>query len=363
MILFLCETLYTLFNAIQIKCKCFPDENADVLLTGTSRFESYVEKLESTGVFDEVIISDFSSVRDMAELRHNMGRIIRAPQKYEHALKNPKPYTDYFLPVATSDYEKVIFYQLAMNGPVPRVHFYDEGMLTYYADIMGSLYSDSINHGRFSEDKRFGSNIADIYVYEPELITIPNNSIPIKEIPKIDISDSAHTEMLVSVFGKCRLPDEKFIFLEECFWTEGKNTCEIDILDRISERVGKENIIVKLHPRTVHNVFAMHGYKTFLESNVPWEMFVLNPEFKEKILLTVSSGSAITSKLIFGEDFNAIYIWKIMTLAQRYHIKVKNFRQFFDKTMLLYNQDRRNMFCPSDMSELDIAIKYFEGVL
>ena len=161
----------------------------------------------------------------------------------------------------------------------------------------------------------------------------------------------------------CEMPKEQYIFLEECFWTEKKNTNEIDILDRIAERVGKENIIVKLHPRTVHDVFALHGYKTFLESNIPWEMFMLHPEFKNKILLTASSGSAMTAKLMYDQDCNSIYLWKIMKLSQRYHIKVKNFPVFFGKAMELYNEDRHNIFCPGSMLELDIAIKYIEGVL
>ena len=68
-----------------------------------------------------------------------------------------------------------------------------------------------------------------------------------------------------------------------------------EILDKISNIVGKDNLFVKIHPRNPINRFKRKGYKTNENTTVPWEIVALNMDIENKVLLTIASGSALTS--------------------------------------------------------------------
>ena len=67
------------------------------------------------------------------------------------------------------------------------------------------------------------------------------------------------------------------------------------MVNKIAEVVGKENIFVKIHPRNKVNRFQKLGYVTNQNTEIPWEIIALNIPISEKVLLTIASGSALTS--------------------------------------------------------------------
>ena len=57
----------------------------------------------------------------------------------------------------------------------------------------------------------------------------------------------------------------------------------------------KNNIFVKIHPRNRVNRFRELGYKTNIDTSVPWEIIAMNIDISNKVLITIASGSALTS--------------------------------------------------------------------
>lgn len=54
MILFRCDSVYQLMNAIQIKITLLKDEEADLLLSDHTNFDSLIPPLQESGIFEEV---------------------------------------------------------------------------------------------------------------------------------------------------------------------------------------------------------------------------------------------------------------------------------------------------------------------
>ncbi|MFR9099088.1 MAG: hypothetical protein ACLVI9_04690 [Anaerostipes hadrus] len=54
MILFRCDSVYQLMNAIQIKMTLLKDESADLLLSDHTNFDPLIPALQESGIFEEV---------------------------------------------------------------------------------------------------------------------------------------------------------------------------------------------------------------------------------------------------------------------------------------------------------------------
>ena len=77
----------------------------------------------------------------------------------------------------------------------------------------------------------------------------------------------------------------------------------------IAEIVGKENLLVKLHPRNKINRFEKYGIATNKTIGIPWELIQMNDDFSDKVLLTISSGSVLASKLYFNDNIKTYLLF------------------------------------------------------
>ena len=107
--------------------------------------------------------------------------------------------------------------------------------------------------------------------------------------------------------------DERFIFFEESFACEGNPINDLQLLQQISDIVGKNNIVVKTHPRSTEERFKKNGFKTNTNTVVPWEIVALNlTNIEEKIFIGVCSGSMFNPKLIFDLNVNVVSLHQLI---------------------------------------------------
>ena len=99
--------------------------------------------------------------------------------------------------------------------------------------------------------------------------------------------------------------DEKYIFFEDGA-RDWNDSTDVDLMQKIAEIVGKDNIIVKTHPRNPENRFAKLGFKTNTNTSVPWEVIASNIDIENKVLITMFSQSVITPDVLMGKKGLAI---------------------------------------------------------
>lgn len=78
----------------------------------------------------------------------------------------------------------------------------------------------------------------------------------------------------------------------------------------MAERVGRDKIMVKIHPRNPHNRFLELGYKTNQDTSIPWELILMNVDMSDKVLITISSSSILNPILILGQGVKAYSIYE-----------------------------------------------------
>lgn len=139
---------------------------------------------------------------------------------------------------------------------------------------------------------------------------------PVLQIPPIDRDDLSFKQAINTIFTYENMEDvydKKYIFMEESFFAEGQETNDVEIVENIAKLVGKDNIMVKIHPRNPVNRFKKLGYKTNVNTAIPWEVILLNQDMRNKVLLSVSSTSIINPIRVFGVNMQAYSLYKAVT--------------------------------------------------
>lgn len=135
----------------------------------------------------------------------------------------------------------------------------------------------------------------------------------IRKIPKINKKDTEFLNILNAIFKYDNIQDKydkKVIFFEESFSADGADINDTKVVSKLCEEFGKENIFIKVHPRNTENRFEKQGYITNKNTAIPWEVVAMNLDFKDKILVSISSASIINMYLLFNEDIKSKMYFK-----------------------------------------------------
>lgn len=361
MILFRCDSVYQLMNAIQIKITLLKDEAADLLLSDHTNFESLIPALRESGIFEEVkrLFSKKKADEYWTYSKEERKNISRYPQEYVDMDVLDKEYTDFYISFETA-YAKLMYYAMIKNGMHPKVHLFEDGMATYVCDVKKRCMEDGMDHEFYKED-RFIDHIERLLLYDPVLFTGEKMPFPIEKIPAIDHKDKEVKKIFHSIFGEAKLPKEKFIFLEEAFFDDKIPSNDLELVLRIADIVGKDQMIIKLHPRNKVNRFKEYGFQTMEHTQVPWEITLMDEEITDKIIFTVSSNASITSKLIFEKNMNVIMLYRMFT-GKTWLMGNANFSLYHERSIKEFNKDRKNIYCPHSFDEMEEILKYIEGV-
>ena len=134
---------------------------------------------------------------------------------------------------------------------------------------------------------------------------------------------------------------EKYIFFASSSDIDGNSFGETNIILKIAELVGKDNFIVKCHPRDNRNIFENYGIKVFKENNIPWEVIQIINDYSDKVFLTVTSGAFITveSWLQSKNKFLLLYpeIKKFPLSYEEYINRIDNMIENLHKNKLVKN--------------------------
>lgn len=361
MILFRCDSVYQLMNAIQIKISLLKDEKAELLLSDHTNFDALIPALRESHVFSEVkkLYSKKKADEYWTYSKEERKKISLHPQEYVDIEFLDKDYTDFYISFDTA-YAKLMYYAMVQKGMHPRVHLFEDGMATYVCDVKQRCMEDGMDHEAYKEDE-FMNRIDRLLLYEPDLFTGNLMPFPIEKIPKIQYKDESIRKLFHAIFGQTKMPKEKYIFLEEAFVDDKIPSNDLELVLSIAELVGKDQLIIKLHPRNKVNRFEKYGLKTMAQTQVPWEIMLMDHEITDKVLFTISSNASITSKLIFEKNMNVIMLYK-MFFGKTWLMGNTNFQEYHEKSIREFNKDRKNIYCPRSMDDIKEILKYIEGV-
>lgn len=361
MILFRCDSVYQLMNAIQIKISLLKNREADLILSDHTDFHQMIPRLKQTGLFRNIFPLSSKedaqkywdlSKKEKQEISHN-------PETFADISFLNGEYTDFYISFDTA-YAKLMYYAMVKKGMQLKVHLFEDGMATYICDVEKRCGEDGMDHKYYGE-KAFLRNIEQLLLYAPGLFTGPIPKFPIRPIPAISYEQKEVCDLYIKIFGMPDFPEEPYVFLEEAFVDDQIPSNDLELCMELAEIIGKENMIVKLHPRNRMNRFKEYGFKTMEQSSVPWEIFLMCNDIQKKIMFTISSNASITSKLIFHKNMNTVMLYN-MFIGKTWLMTNKNFEQYHNQALREFNKERKCIYCPKSFQEVREILLYIGGL-
>ncbi len=357
MLLFKSNTHFQLMNAINIKLKLYPNDEADLFLDDATDFETVIPKLKELYIFRRVellhindTILDYVS-RDMEGRKEFFSNLMK-----NFAFNITSDYTDCYFGLDNVS-NKFFYYYLVNLGQAPKVHIYEEGTTSFVRDVRASGKGDGIDHYSYGE-RSFLLNVEEQLFYNPNICGIELPPYPLTKAPDFDLANS---DIFIKLYGKLDMPKEKYIFFEEALLKEKYPSNDVDLIDFIADIVGKENIIIKMHPRNVIDRFSFRGYKVMANSNVPWEIALMSNDISDKVFISVFSTSSITAKYIFGKKECAVHLSELF-IGKYPLLDNSNFPAFKSRLYAEYNTtEETNFYCPNSEEEFREMLIYFNG--
>lgn len=331
--LFLCNSVYQVMVALWIKYRELPDDQADIIVSNHMNGGMQIaDKIAATGIFNHVYFAETLDESRYRVTRSRFNRVIgdiNPLNELKQYVRITETYSDVY--IANFDgFSQMLYNALSRKMPSLYLHVFEDGLSTY---CEFEKYYTFFEHYYYSTDKVgflknfvrkhiykkrtiFG-NVYDFLVFNPEIMKW-NPGCDVKAIAKIDSSDKNFRQIINNVFNVKASTDKydtKYIFFEESFFADGERVTDIELVEELAKKVGKENIMIKIHPRNPINRFAELGYKTNHDTSIPWEVILMNlGDVSDKVFLTIASSAILNPITIFGAKITAYSLFPCLDI-------------------------------------------------
>ncbi len=318
-ILIVCNTPYQIFCATWIKFNYFENDYVDIIISNhMGNSEQLFNNLKELSLFNDIFYVKTKGLL----YKQSVGSIFKPfCQLQKYFIPNKK--YDVLLTANIDAFTSMLFYAIKNGRRNKRAnkklvyYLYEDGIATYSKSVENRYLSTRYSRRllRWYKQIKIYGNLSGVFVFDKTLM-MWNPNAPIIEMPKMDLSNQKFNSVINSIFDYQTMTDsydKKYIFMEEGWFADGHDIDDVELVSSIAERVGKENIMVKIHPRNPRNRFKELGFKTNENTSIPWEVILLNEDIGEdKILFTFASTAAINPIRIFGQNIKVFSLYKCM---------------------------------------------------
>lgn len=303
--LFLCKTPMQILRAMQLTYseEKFSDSAVAVFHTFDNA-QAYGARLKETGLFQAVSVFEDG---DFSHGRLNHARAFFAKNDFRRFLQEHT-----FTEITTfnsNTYDNFVAWNRL--GRKVKIRFVEDAPMLY------SYLVPSWKHRLFYGLLGLSFPIFHVdewYFSIPEKM-YRTNQAPAYALKPLDKQDKKFVALVNQVFAYTPDPnvtDADVFIMEECFYTDGLLTDNADyrLYERLKERFPQVSFAVKLHPRTKVNRFVQ-TFACIERTTIPWEVFLLNEDFDDRIFISISCTTMLSPKLLFGKEFRSMMLYKV----------------------------------------------------
>ena len=308
----LCNTYYQLIFAIQMRLTILHNDSVDIIITDQSlNAASVVKRLEKESLFNRCFYVETKKMT----LSRNKLRNVYAVFEGTVGASIFNEIVDIYDRVFIHNFDiasYALFASLYRNNKKIEVNRYEEGIISYRNIEAPSKKKNLVKVLR----KAFRWNILEeqcenFYCFFPDFYQGDYRSIRIEPID----STGEISSILKRVFDVHITENdykEKYIYFTSVYDFEGGSPIhEYDLVSKISKLVGKDNLIIKMHPRDSRGLYEKGGFTIDQHSTIPWEVIQLCMDFSDKVLLSTNSTSIVSTNLMTSKGAEAYYTYKL----------------------------------------------------
>lgn len=348
------DSALELLLSIQVKLTLLKDDIVDIILTDrTNGTKEVYLKLREKKVFQNVYYAEANcfpygkykkfipeSLQQKlynSACKRGVNKILGKKQKYNH-----------FITAETDYFSRNVYKVLKEDNASPIL--LGEGILPYCG-----LEANLLSRLGTADDDLI-RDYECIWVYGPQIRKMAYAEL--LPIPSVMINKEKLVEILNYIYDykpHKHVYENKIIFFEESYSTDGGSDNAVEFIQKLITWYRKEQIVIKRHPRDVEDRFTDMGIQTVEPYSIPWEVFLLNGDCRNCVLLSANSGSVYLAKLwdFTDETLSCIMLAKILKYEYGNSPMLIEYYNFLEETF--YKQ--YNYCVPKDMEELHTCIE------
>jgi hypothetical protein len=136
----------------------------------------------------------------------------------------------------------------------------------------------------------------------------------LRALPTVNKNDIIYVKIIKEIFRVKPLSiSARYIYLASSMEIDGFGEGETDLILKIRDLIGNENLAIKKHPRDTRSVYEDAGLNVIHENGLPWELMMLCNDYTDKIFLTASSTAVISGQMMTEEDITSYYLFPLIS--------------------------------------------------
>lgn len=307
------NSVFNLMVAIQLRLTYLETDEVDLIISDeTPSFRQLYYRKVLENVFTNVYFAEVKEYqvtkRKFFSPKYALSEILK---------ESPKSYSDIFF--WNPDFIIYNYYKWykCIRKKV-NFHLYGDAMSSYILDAPDGNRNEGMYTGNkknilnFLDKWLFGyTRIADInydyYIFMKEMF-LKSTLRNLISIPTIDVNNKFVLELYNSIYEyKGYYINQKYIYLDTA--RDGYITDEdvLGILRVLIDYLGRDNIIVKPHPRVDEKIYLQLGIEIF-DRNVPWEIYCMNNQVSDKIVFCSLTSAAVMPYILFGKEYEIVSV-------------------------------------------------------
>lgn len=324
-VLIYCNTPLHLIIAIHLKETRFKQDQVDLIMTDIMTGSQILEqRLVESAIFNTVIRLEVKKTpwkaRRYKFINHYKYRLLKRIFTNAHINISIFNYDEYIwantggIGLFLADYLKKTKKVLCLSMIEDSFFTYSKDAEKQFNYVLKDPIKQKIKQTYFKLFPTSLQKVDKFYLFKPEYLEWTPRC-KIEKLEPIDISNSQILCLYNTIFNYYHMTDSydrNFIYFEESYYEDGIPTEDIKLVNKIAEMIGKDQIMVKIHPRNSVNRFHQLGYKTNAETYIPWEIIAMNMGNDGKSLITMGSNSVIMPHLLLGNRNRVFFMFECL---------------------------------------------------
>ncbi len=300
--------------AIQMKETLFRDDMVDIWISDHSMGASTVaERIKKFGEFHDTRYIETKGIVYSRGIMTKLHNLI----KYGNGLDLNEEWMDY---------EEVIFHGISIFVYGLYISYmqkkrnvewslFEEGIFSYGDDcITGKSvkFLDFMCH--VHHKKTIQESIKQYYCVFPELYK-KFGFFETVRVPDFRSNYDHIRELLTKIFGIANNThiEQKYIYFATSSDVDGHPYGETQVVIKLIELLGRENIIIKKHPRDCRDIYNDNRINVMESTGIPWEIVQMCSDTKSKVFVTVDSGAFLGISAMIDDDTEGFFIFPLFT--------------------------------------------------
>lgn len=354
--IFCLRTYYQIIFALQmVNTICKDDEVVFLISDDSNGSKRVAEKIQSIGIVKKVIWIKTK------RLTYEKNLFEKISDSISIALLETNRYENVLRPILNIGFDEFIFFNFGVDtiafynlfvkrNPDIKVSRIEEGILSYGIEIgygQGKIVDLSYYVRKLLHRKNIIDNFYNFYCYYP---VIYKGNLQSVQIPRISVNSKT-----ARILGKIFRPDtsgytQKYIFFTSVYDFEGGEPIgEYELVLKVANLVGKDNLLIKIHPRDLRTIYSDNGFNVDKNSLIPWEAIQLSSDFSDKVFLTINSGSVLSGSTMSEKPVKTFYMYKLCNIKE-------------NRSCQKNAQDIEALLCKSSMKEVFRNVKIAEKI-